>query len=121
MEESDRQSDRKIREHYDGLRADGMPFANETSSKYGPLSQVELADSLHELRFKKKSSAVIQLADLYLYPLARAGYEEDYRPFALLREKGKLIDCALEAEALPSEGIKYSCFDWKNTKGEDHS
>lgn len=121
VEETDRQSDQKIREHYAGLRAEGMPFANETSSKYGPLSQAELSETLHELRFKRKSSAMIQLADLYLYPLARAGYDEAYRPFSILRENGKLIDCVLEADALPSEGIKYSCFDWKNRKGEDLS
>jgi hypothetical protein len=121
VEKADRQSDEKIRDHYDEIRSGGMPFNSETSSKYGPLTPDVLQHVLWDLKFKTKSSPLIQLADLYLYPLCRAGYEESYRPYQLLKEHGKTVDCVLPPDAVSQAGVKYSCFDFKNTKGEDCS
>jgi hypothetical protein len=59
---------------------------------------------------------MIQVADLVLFPMAKAGYEPSYRPFTQLKAAGRLIDCYLKAEDLPSRGIKYSCFDAPKTK-----
>jgi len=53
---------------------------------------------------------MIQIADLILYPLAKAGYDPDYRPYKMLKEHGKLIDCFLDENDVSSLGIKYSCF-----------
>ena len=38
---------------------------------------------------------MIQIADLVLYPMAKGGYDSDYRPYKKLKESGKLIDCLL--------------------------
>ena len=60
---------------------------------------------------------MIQLADLILYPIAKAGYDPHYRPYRKLKEQGKLIDCHLSDQDLAARGIKYSCFDTHKTKG----
>jgi hypothetical protein len=88
-----------------------MPFAVDNSAKYAPLSQAELAETLYDLDFKKKSSPFVQIADLYLYPMARGGYQPDYVPYAALRANNKLIDDLLDKDSIPHLGIKYSCFE----------
>ena len=52
-----------------------------------------------------------QVADLLLYPMAKGRYGRTYRPYCDLRARGKLIDCVLSEEEVPTLGIKYSCFD----------
>ncbi len=111
VEEGDRSADNKIRFYYDSLRTDGMPFAADASAKYAPLTAAELKDTLYDLDFKAKSSPMAQFADLYAYPIARGGYEDEYWPYVQLREKRKLLDDLLATEEVPHLGIKYSCFD----------
>jgi hypothetical protein len=110
-EQGDKTADNHVRSYYSDLRSIGMPFADVTSAKYAPLGAADLKDSLYELRFKNKSSRMAQLADLYLYPIARGRYEPTYRPYVTLRAHKKLIDDHLESETMPHLGIKYSCFD----------
>jgi hypothetical protein len=100
-----------LRGYYNDLRANGMPFDSNNSTIYEPLSADEFKDALYEFRLKEKSSPLSQIADLILYPMARGGYEPDYRPYRKLREAGKLIDCVLPRDDVPRRGIKYSCFD----------
>lgn len=110
-ERSGRREDSLIQDYYNELRTKGMPFSGDTSSKYQPLSAEELKDTLYSLKFKAKSSALAQLADLYLYPIARGGYEMGYRPYTILRAHKKLIDDELDDETRNIIGIKYSCFE----------
>jgi hypothetical protein len=51
---------------YDELKAEGRPFAADTSDKYVPLSAAELRATLYEFKLKAKTSPMAQLADLYL-------------------------------------------------------
>lgn len=111
VEETDKDSDRRIKEYFRDMRDTGMPFDQTNSDKYGPLSPTELNHRLIELRFKTKKSALIQLADLVLYPLCRAPYDQFYQPMKTLREAGKLVDHNISEEELPHMGIKYYCFD----------
>lgn len=111
VEEGDKTADDYIRTYYADLRSKGMPFDGGNMAKYAPLSAAELADTLYDLRFRTKKSPLMQLADLYLYPMARGGYDADYLPYQTLRENKKLIDDLLIAEDIPHLGIKYSCFD----------
>jgi hypothetical protein len=111
VEEGDKTADGYIRNYYADLRTKGMPFASDNMAKYAPLSTEELADTLYDLDFKSKSSPLDQIADLYLYPMARGGYDPDYAPYLSLHENKKLIDDHLPAEEIPHLGIKYSCFE----------
>jgi hypothetical protein len=114
VEDGDQSADSKIREYYASLRAKGMPFDSGNMAKYAPLGQKELKEVLYDLDFKAKSSPMAQIADLYTYPIARGGYDEDYGPFVQLRASKKLIDGCLTPEEIPHLGIKYSCFELVN-------
>lgn len=118
VEEGDKSADDIIRSYYAGLRGHGMPFADGGALQYAPLSQAELHQTLYDLDFKKKSSPMAQIADLYAYPIARGGYDPDYFPYRQLRAKRRLIDSHLKPEEIQHLGIKYSCFDlvYKNKK-----
>lgn len=120
-ERSDRINEQRIEGYYKAMRAEGMPFDGGTSSKYTPLTSEQLARTLWECRKKFKSSPVMQVADLYLHPICVGGYEADNRALVALRSKKRTINCVLSEEDAPHVGIKYSCFDFKNVKGEDFS
>jgi len=111
VEEGDKSADSKIREYYASLRTVGMPFATDSAAKYAPLTREELAETLYDLDFKSKTSPMVQIADLYAYPIARGRYDPDYSPYSQLVENKKLLDCLLQSEEVPHFGIKYSCFE----------
>lgn len=109
-ERSDRKADNRLNSYFRDLRENGMPFNEGGNSKYHPLSTIDFHKTFKEFRIKYKSSPMIQVADLYLYPMCRNGYES-YRPFDMLRLNGRLLDCSLATDEVPMLGIKYSCFD----------
>lgn len=111
VEETDPDADKRIRQYFREMRGDGMPFSKDTSEKYGPLSAEELKFRLLDQSFKRKTSAMIQLADLYLYPLCRSGYDNLYRPLKLLKSHSKIVDHVVDPEEVKHLGLKYSCFD----------
>lgn len=113
-EEGDKTTDDIVREYYQSLRSEGMPFGASPMAKYAPMSKEELAETLYDLKFKAKSSPMAQIADLYVYPIARGGYEPDYLPYTQMRLQKKLIDDLLSKEEIPHLGIKYSCFELTN-------
>lgn len=53
------------------------------------------------------------MADLYLYPMVKGGYEPAYGPYRKLLAANRLIDAMLSEAERPTLGIKYSCFDRK--------
>lgn len=125
VEQTDKKEDRVIKGYYDTLRSEGSWFNPDTSGKYNPIDAIDYKTTLYEFRTKNKSSPLMQIADLFLWPMCIGGYDRTNHPYRRLVEAGKLIDCALAPEEIESRGIKYSCFDevhsWpKNTKAEKH-
>lgn len=111
VERGDKSADAHIRGYYRSLLDVGMPFNKTRSGSYSPLGPKDFQSCLYGLNFKMKTSPVMQIADLYLYPIARGQYDPTYRPFRSLNDNRKLIDnalCAKDAEIL---GLKKSCFD----------
>ncbi len=110
-ESSGRKEDRDILSYARALKTEGTPFDAENSSSYRPLSPEDYRRIvLGEPRQKTKKTPMIQIADLVLYPIAKAGYDPEYRPYKRLKDNGKLIDCFLDEGDIYSLGIKYSCF-----------
>jgi hypothetical protein len=127
-ERCNNKDDSKLAEYYRMLRADGQPFANDSSAKYAPLGVEDFQTRLYDFKLKKKSSPMAQLADLYLWPMCVAGYDRKNRPYQLLTEHRKLVDTTLPPEQISALGIKYSCFgetagqgEGRNNKGPDLS
>jgi len=121
IEKSDKKTDGMLRGYYDELRASGHPFDVEAASKYVPLSAAELREVLYEFRTKNKSSPLMQIADIVLWPMCIGGYDPDNRSYTALRHAGTLIDCKLAAEDLPVKGIKYSCWDLEIQRRKNQS
>ena len=109
-ERSNKKDDSKVQEYYDELKASGSPFCGDNSKKYSPLTPEEFRGVLYDLKFKNKSSAMAQYADLYLWPMAMGGYDLGNRPFRRLNDDRKLIDTILPEADREVAGIKYSCF-----------
>lgn len=110
-ERTDKGSDRKIQSYFKEMRECGLPFSKQSSSGYKPLTSEDLRFRLLDLKFKTKECALTQIADLYLYPMCRSGYDDLYGPLKALRESGKLIESHLSCDEKMTLAIKYSCFD----------
>jgi len=110
-ERCNKAEDANLKGYYEALKADGMPFARDNSGKYGPLTQEQFSQTLYEFKTKNKTSPMAQLADLYLWPICVGGYHASNRPYQRLTEDGKLIDCYINKDDLPTLGSKYSCFE----------
>jgi hypothetical protein len=110
-ERSCRADERRLAKYYETLKISGLPFAKDSSSIYAPLSEAEFAETLHEIRFKSKSSPLGQIADLFLWPLVLSAYGESNRACAALRDAGRFIESRLPAEDIELCGSKRSCFE----------
>lgn len=114
FEEAGKKEDRAIMNYFKDLKTTGMPFDVSTSSKYEYLNAEDFRRVLlGEPERQTKKSPLLQVADLYLYPMVKGGYDKEYAPYKIFRENSKLIDDLLSKEELESKGIKYSCFDPK--------
>ncbi len=110
-ERCNKTEDRLLASYYAALKQDGTPFAAITSGKYAPLTAEQFRETFYEFKPKAKSSPMVQLADLYLWPICMGGYHASNRPYQRLLKDGKLIECGLREEDHPFLGTKYSCFD----------
>jgi hypothetical protein len=117
FEECGKVEDRNLIEYSRSLKKSGMPFDNGGATGYKALSPTEFSTwILGEPHRRSKRDPMLQLADLLVYPIAKAGYDPDYPPFASLRQNKKLIDSLLEPADHKLRGIKYSCFPEPETK-----
>lgn len=112
FERAGKNEDRAIVNYTKELKADGPPFAATTSGAYKPFASNDFrCFVLGQPRCLTKANPMIQIADLVLYPIAKGGYNPEYRPYVKLMDGGKLIDSCLNEEERNRIGIKYSCFD----------
>ncbi|HEV8666374.1 MAG TPA: DUF3800 domain-containing protein [Candidatus Paceibacterota bacterium] len=114
FENCGRKEEDAIIEYFRSLRKDGVPFNPESSSKYGNagpelFQQIPYGDP----ECQTKKSPFLQLADLYLYPMVKGGYDKDYYPYKKLMERGKLVDAIIDPSRIETHGIKYSCFSFR--------
>lgn len=112
FEETGKREDRALLGYAKDLKRVGLPFNTDTSAQYQALSASDFRRIiLGDPRRLTKELPAIQVADLYLYPMVKAGYVQDYRPFQMLMDGKRLIDALLAPEARARLGIKYSCFE----------
>ncbi|WP_292524673.1 hypothetical protein [Mesorhizobium sp.] len=112
FERAGKAEDRDLVAYMRILKTQGMPFDGANSAGYGSLTAEEFKDIVRgEPRGRTKATPMLQIADLYLYPMAKGGYDPSYRPYRALMGHKRLIDAHLPPEELASRGIKYSCFD----------
>ena len=111
FEGTGKKEDRDITNYARELKKIGSPFNQATSGKYQPLLREDYARIiLGEPHRRTKKLPLLQIADLILYPMAKGGYDQAYRPYQKLMMAGKLIDHWFSKEDRVARGIKYSCF-----------
>lgn len=111
FEEAGKREDRAIIEYAKKLKQEGMPFNQDSSKKYGVLMAEDFQSLvIGEPRRRKKDNLYLQIADLYLYPMAKRGYDSTYNPWVKLYKAEKVIDALIPEEQWGNLGIKYSCF-----------
>jgi hypothetical protein len=113
FEESGKHEDRALLSYMKSLKARGMPFEGSAAAGYENLPAEGFRTIVQgEPNRVTKKVPMIQLADLVLYAVARGGYRADYPPFRALHDRRRILDALLlPPEAIPSLGVKYSCFD----------
>lgn len=116
VERSDRDTDRMLRGYYDALRNEGHPFNAENAQRYAPLTTEQFRETLYEFRTKEKSSPLMQIADLVLWPICIGGYDSTNAAYRMLADARTLIDCRLAPEDVQERGIKYSCWELQSPK-----
>lgn len=110
-EKAGKREDGLIESYFKEIREKGLPFNSEKSSIYSPLNESELSKYLRGIEGKSKSNAILQIADLCLYPVARSMDRPDDKAYISLKESSILIDSRLTAEKVGTQGIEYYCFD----------
>lgn len=102
--------------YYKDLKTNGHCFNPDTAAKYAPSNPIDYQSTLYEFRTKAKSSRLMQIADLFLWPICMGGYDAKNYAYSRLLKAGKLIECFIPEESIQQLGSKYSCFDHKGQK-----
>ena len=80
-----RNEDRDLEEYTKLLRSRGMPFDRNNAMPYDGLEAVDFQSIiLGEPQRITKKVPMVQIADMILYPIAKGGYEPNYRPYSKL-------------------------------------
>lgn len=111
VEKCSKSDDRTVAGYYEALKNDGHCFDQSSASKYSPLIEANYHETLYDFKTKEKSSRLMQIADIYLWPICMGGYPEKNHPYAFLMRNNKLIECLLAPHEIETKGSKYFCFD----------
>jgi hypothetical protein len=120
FERSGKEEDRNLHSYHRSLKSAGMPFDEGRSASYGSLSAGEFRQLVvGDPQRQTKANALIQVADLYLYPMVKGGYDPTYQPYVDLLGAHSIADALVGHEEVVSLGVKYSCFDFKKRERPD--
>lgn len=109
--ESDVSINATVKGYFANLKANGLAFDAGNSAKYQPLAADVFAATLGTIERKDKSSRLLQIADSYIYAIARQKYDRTFGVFRQLRDAGRIINFALaDTDSIRAMGIKYYCF-----------
>jgi hypothetical protein len=97
--------------YFHNLKNCGLAFDAKNSEKYQPLTQSEFQETLGRIQHKPKSHALLQIADSYIYAMARQAYDKKFWIYRSLRDRKRIADFFLPQRHLPHLGVKYYCFD----------
>jgi hypothetical protein len=110
-----------IEQYFYDIKAQGLGFDVQTSAKYLPLKTAEFEHLLLDIEGKDKTNRMMQIADSYVYSIARGSYERKFIIYRRLAESGRLITSQVEAQFAGILGIKTYCFELvtgaRNSKG----
>ncbi|MBL0769568.1 DUF3800 domain-containing protein [Sphingopyxis sp. DHUNG17] len=111
--ESDPPFDPIMKGYFAKLKEEGLEFDAGRSGKYQPLSAADFRETLTTVEARPKSNRLLQLADSYIYAIARGRYERKFSIWRDLCDHRKIANFAVggDADKIRAMGIKYYCFD----------
>ena len=109
--EADAAHNSKVTGYHQNLKTNGLAFDGDRSSKYAPLSKDAFAETLGRIQHKPKSHTLLQVADSYIYAMARYRYDRKYSLYRHLRDRRRIADFAVPEGLSGTLGVKYYCFD----------
>nr|WP_245435651.1 DUF3800 domain-containing protein [Microvirga calopogonii] len=123
-ERADPVTDAQIEGYFQNLKTNGLGFDTGTSAKYAPFSAADFGETLVGIEGKDKRNKMMQVADSYVYSIARGSYDRKFDFFRRIFEKGRLVTTQVDIALAPTLGIKRYCFDLvdaarTNKKGRD--
>jgi len=99
-----------IKEYFKNLKENGLAFDQSNSTQYKPLSKEDFSSTLSTIEYKDKQSQLLQIADSYVYAMARNGYDKHFPLYIRLRDAKRIANFALSNEQIAEMGVKYYCF-----------
>lgn len=117
--ESDVAMNSVIEGYFGNLKENGLEFDENNSGKYKPLSRDVFQSTLTSIENRPKENKILQIADSYIYAIARRGYDKKFEVYRRLLDAKRIIDCLLNKDEVSALGVKYYCFDRLNKKTED--
>lgn len=100
-----------IKGYFKNLKEHGLAFDAGRSEKYKPLTPDQFQATLGTIEYKNKDNPFLQIADSFVYSIARYKYDKKFSVYRQLRDKKKIVNFILQNEEIPHMGIKYYCFD----------
>lgn len=100
-----------VSEYFHNLKANGLAFDKESSKSYQPLQQSDFEHTLGRIQHKPKSHELLQIADSYIYALARYKYDKKFWLYRSLRDHKRIADFFVPPGMSKTLGVKYYCFD----------
>jgi hypothetical protein len=97
--------------YFYNIQESGMAFDAATSAKYLPLTAADFGYLLLDIEGKEKSNRLMQIADSFVYAIARGSYERKFAIYRRIAEAGKLITSQVPPEMAGIMGIKTYCFE----------
>lgn len=99
------------KQYFKNLKENGMGFDDNRSEKYGPLTNKQFSNILTTIEYKDKRSSLLQIADSYVYAMARHPYDKKFDLYRRLVQSKKIANLALPQEHIARAGVKYYCFE----------
>jgi hypothetical protein len=97
--------------YFDNLKTNGLEFDATRSGRYSPLLASEFQETLGRIQHKPKNHPLLQIADSYIYAMARKAYDKRFWLYRHLRDKRRIADFCIPQEYIKTMGVKYYCFD----------
>lgn len=109
--ESDPAMNDKVKDYFKNLKNNGLAFDEQRSSRYAPLTKDEFSAILGRIDHKPKAHPILQVADSYIYAIARHKYDQRYPLWRHLRDRKRIADFAVPEGMSKTLGVKHYCFD----------
>lgn len=118
VESAGPEENKRIFGYHRHLQNEGVPFDAASCSEYKALGPNDFKNNIHpDIKFQSKNSIMMQIADMYLFPMVMSGYDLTHRPYVALMKCKRIIDSILPESMIPTIGIKYSRFENVKRKG----